>query len=99
MDPTATATATRRGTCGSSTARSTIVAGRADGPDVVFYTRVSRLRPGVGRGELSPAEAFASGQLKIGGQIGLLVRHHDMFAQLPRTLSPPYMTYTTYPLA
>ena len=74
-----------------------VVAGRADGPDVVFRESLETATR-VSRGELSPAEAFASGRLKIGGQIGLLVRHHDMFARLRDALAPVHDD-TTYPPA
>lgn len=36
----------------------------------------------ISRGALSPAAAFADGRLKLGGRVGLLVRHGDAFAGL-----------------
>ena len=43
----------------------------------------------ISRGELTPASAFAAGRLKVGGSVGLLVRHNevatglgDLFASL-----------------
>ncbi len=36
----------------------------------------------ISRGILTPAVAFASGRLKLGGRVGLLVRHGDALAAL-----------------
>ena len=36
----------------------------------------------ISQGTLTPAVAFASGRLKLGGQVGLLVRHGDALAAL-----------------
>ena len=72
-----------------------VVAGRADDPDVVIHESLETATR-VSRGELRPAEAFASGRLKISGQIGLLVRHNDVFARLRDALAPVHLE-TTYP--
>ena len=58
-----------------------IGAGRAPDAEVVI-TQSHETATAVGRGGLSPAEAFASGQLKLAGQVGLLVRHQRAFEQL-----------------
>ncbi|MFN2504236.1 MAG: SCP2 sterol-binding domain-containing protein [Acidimicrobiales bacterium] len=36
----------------------------------------------ISRGELSPAEAFADGRVRLGGQPGLLANHREALAQL-----------------
>lgn len=36
----------------------------------------------IGRGELTPSEAFASGQLRLDGQPRLLAQHREAFARL-----------------
>ncbi|MDQ3979972.1 MAG: SCP2 sterol-binding domain-containing protein [Actinomycetota bacterium] len=36
----------------------------------------------ISRGELAPSEAFATGQLRLGGQPRLLADHREVFAQL-----------------
>ncbi len=36
----------------------------------------------ISRGTLTPAVAFATGRLKLGGRVGLLVRHGDALAAL-----------------
>lgn len=36
----------------------------------------------ISRGELTPASAFASGRMKVGGQVGLMVQHRDALALL-----------------
>jgi len=58
-----------------------IASGRAPDADVVI-TQSHETATAVSRGGLSPAEAFASGRLKLGGQVGLLVRHQRAFEQL-----------------
>lgn len=55
--------------------------GRAPGAEVVI-TQSRETATAIGRGGLSPTEAFASGRLKLGGQVGLLVRHQSAFEQL-----------------
>ena len=60
--------------------------GRAPDAEVVI-TQSRETATAVGRGGLSPAEAFASGRLKLGGQVGLLVRHQPAFEQLGITLT------------
>jgi len=36
----------------------------------------------ISRGDLTPSAAFAAGRLKLGGNVGLLVRHGDVAAGL-----------------
>jgi putative sterol carrier protein len=55
--------------------------GRAPGAEVVI-TQSRETATAISRGGLSPTEAFASGRLKLGGQVGLLVRHQSAFEQL-----------------
>jgi hypothetical protein len=72
-----------------------IVPGVAHEVDVVIHeNRATATR--VSRGELSPAEAFSSGNMRIGGQIGLLVHHQALLAHLRDTLATVYAgtTYT-----
>ena len=69
--------------------------GRTPDPDVVI-TESHATATEVSRGDLTPAEAFASGRLKLGGQIGLLVRHHHAFDQLAAAMAAVHDT-TTYP--
>lgn len=42
----------------------------------------------VSRGEITPAEAFATGRLKVDGQVALLVDHQEVFARLGSLLEP-----------
>ena len=72
-----------------------IVAGRAAGADVVI-TESADTAAAVCRGGLSPAEAFASGRLKLGGRVGLLARHQHAFDRLAAALATVHET-TTYP--
>jgi putative sterol carrier protein len=58
-----------------------IVAGRTPDAEVVI-TQSHETATDVGRGDLTPAEAFASGRLKMAGQVGLLIRHQPAFEQL-----------------
>ena|SRR5207253_1801174 len=58
-----------------------IVSGRAPDPEVVI-TQSHETATAVGRGGLSPAEAFATGRLKLAGQVGLLIRNQPAFEQL-----------------
>ena len=55
--------------------------GRAPDAEVVI-TQSHETATAIGRGGLSPAEAFASGRLKLAGQVGLLVRHQPVLEQL-----------------
>jgi putative sterol carrier protein len=58
-----------------------IGSGRAPDAGVVI-TQSRETATAISRGDLSPAEAFASGRLKLAGQVGLLVRHQHAFEQL-----------------
>jgi SCP-2 sterol transfer family protein len=60
--------------------------GRAAEADIVI-TESHETAVAVSRGGLTPAEAFASGRLKLAGQVGLLVRHQHVFAQLGTALA------------
>jgi putative sterol carrier protein len=60
--------------------------GRAPHPDVVI-TQSHETATEVGRGSLSPAEAFATGRLKLAGQVGLLIRHQPAFERLGLALA------------
>jgi putative sterol carrier protein len=72
-----------------------IVAGRTPDAEVVI-TQSHETATDVGRGDLTPAEAFASGRLKMGGQVGLLVRHQPAFEQLGIALAA-VRDATTFP--
>ena len=50
----------------------------------------------LGRGAISPATAFASGRLRVGGQVGLLVRHQEALAALHAAVAHVQRA-TTYP--
>jgi hypothetical protein len=72
-----------------------IVPGLAHDPDVVIREELETATR-VSRGELSPAEAFTSGNMKVGGRIGLLVRHQAVLARLRDALAVVHGD-TTYP--
>ena len=72
-----------------------IGSGRVPDAEVVI-TQSHETATAVSRGRLSPAQAFASGRLKLSGQVGLLVRHQDAFAQLGITLAT-VRDATTFP--
>jgi putative sterol carrier protein len=72
-----------------------IASGRAPDADVVI-TQSLETATAVSRGGLSPADAFASGRLKLGGQVGLLVRHQRAFEQLGIALTA-VRDETTFP--
>ena len=72
-----------------------IGSGRAPDAEVVI-TQSHETAAAIGRGGLSPAEAFASGRLKLAGQVGLLVRHQQAFEQLGIALAAVRDT-TTFP--
>jgi putative sterol carrier protein len=63
-----------------------IAQGRAPDAEVVI-TQSHETATEVGRGGLSPAEAFATGRLKLAGQVGLLIRHQPAFEQLGLALA------------
>lgn len=69
--------------------------GRAPDAQVVI-TQSHETATAVGRGELSPADAFASGRLKMSGQVGLLIRHQRAFGQLGAALAS-VRDATTFP--
>jgi len=69
--------------------------GRAHDAEVVI-TQSHETATAVGRGGLSPAEAFAAGHLKMAGQVGLLVRHQHAFEQLGIALTA-VRDATTFP--
>jgi putative sterol carrier protein len=55
-----------------------VAAGAAEHPDVVFrQDRATAVA--VGRGELSAQTAFMIGKLRVDGNVGLLLQHHDLF--------------------
>jgi len=60
--------------------------GRAPDAEVVI-TQSHETATEVGRGDLSPAEAFATGRLKLAGQVGLLIRHQPAFERLGLALA------------
>ncbi|TML86910.1 MAG: SCP2 sterol-binding domain-containing protein [Actinobacteria bacterium] len=60
--------------------------GRAPDAEVVI-TQSHETATEVGRGDLSPAEAFATGRLKLAGQVGLLIRHQPAFERLGHALA------------
>ena len=72
-----------------------IGSGRRSEADVVI-TETEETATDVSRGTLSPAEAFASGRLKLGGQVGLLRRHQRAFDRLAVTMAAVHDS-TTYP--
>jgi putative sterol carrier protein len=72
-----------------------IASGRAPDAEVVI-TQSHETATAVSRGGLSPAEAFASGRLKLAGQVGLLVRHQPAFEQLGIALAA-VRDATTFP--
>jgi predicted aminopeptidase len=72
-----------------------IVAGRTAAADVVI-TESADTAAALCRGGLSPAEAFASGRLKLGGRVGLLARHQHAFDRLVAALATVHEA-TTYP--
>jgi putative sterol carrier protein len=72
-----------------------IGSGRALDAEVVI-TQSHETATAISRGELSPAEAFASGRLKLAGQVGLLVRHQPALEQLGIALARVRDT-TTFP--
>ena len=67
--------------------------GRAPDAEVVI-TQSHQTATAVGRGGLSPAEAFATGRLKLAGQVGLLIRHQPAFEQLGVALAAVRETTT-----
>jgi putative sterol carrier protein len=69
-------------------------AGRAADADVVIIESADTAAA-ISRGGLSPAEAFASGRLKLGGQVGLLVRHQQAFGRLAAAVAAVHES-TTY---
>jgi putative sterol carrier protein len=72
-----------------------IGSGRAPDAEVVI-TQTHETAAAIGRGGISPAEAFASGRLKLAGQVGLLVRHQEAFEQLGIALAA-VRDATTFP--
>lgn len=66
--------------------RAEIGAGQLADPDVVI-TESHETAMAVSRNDLSPAEAFATGRLKLGGHVGLLVRHQHAFDRLGNALA------------
>ena len=67
--------------------------GRTDAD--VMITESHETATAVSLGDLSPAEAFASGRLKLGGRVGLLVRHQRAFDRLAAAMATVHDT-TTY---
>ena len=68
--------------------------GRTTDADVVI-TESHETATAVSLGDLSPAEAFASGRLKLGGRVGLLVRHQRAFDRLAAAMATVHDA-TTY---
>lgn len=60
--------------------------GAAIDPDVVL-TEDYATAVALGRGELAASEAFATGRLRAGGRVALLVRYQEVFAGLGRVFA------------
>lgn len=64
-----------------------VLPGRAERADVVF-TQDHATALAVGRGEVSAQTAFMVGQLRVGGNVGLLMEHHDAFDSVEDVFGP-----------
>jgi hypothetical protein len=70
-------------------------AGRTPEPDVII-TESLEAATAISRGELTPADAFSAARLRLGGRVGLLVRHQRAFERLAAVAAAVDET-TTYP--
>ncbi len=52
------------------------------GPSEVTVEQPYATAAAISRGDLAPSEAFATGQLRLGGQPRLLAEHREVFAHL-----------------
>ena len=64
-----------------------VLAGSSPAPDVVF-TQDHTTALAIGRGELSAQTAFMIGKLRVGGDVGLLMTHHDAFDSVEDVFAP-----------
>jgi putative sterol carrier protein len=69
--------------------------GRTPDPDVMI-TESLETATALRRGRITPAEAFSAGRLRLGGQVGLLVRHQRAFDRLKAVVASVHAR-TTYP--
>jgi putative sterol carrier protein len=70
-------------------------AGRTPDPDVVI-TESLEVATALSRGQTTPAEAFSTARLRLGGRVGLLVRHQRALERLAALTAAVHET-TVYP--
>jgi len=62
--------------------RGAVTVDRGPGPADVQIVQDYATAAAISRGTLSPAAAFATGRLRLGGAVSTLVQHHDALAAL-----------------